>query len=247
MFSFLSCFPGNHLWAHIFEDILPQSSESHSGWFTWNYQGELSNLTKMQFFFCLYFLICANICICNPCSFHPNICLGLMLNASCFCFRFLLETSQKTLRLKCKRWSYPSSPIQTLLSSQYPLPILTWPPLMLWNWHVRLIQMVRHFEYNPFFSLWGFLLKCASCITNLNFKLHNVQDCLRVFLVEIFLSSPNAPDSHFESLRSCWELAGLIRRFWVLQVVERCWWSVNWTWWMLELMRWRSSWGESYL
>lgn len=37
------------------------------------------------------------------------------------------------------------------------------------------------------------LSKCVSCITNLNCKLHDVQDCLHLFLVEMLLYSLNAP------------------------------------------------------
>lgn len=95
-------------------------------------------------------------CICVIITDSQRLCLCsahlLILAAYCCCFRFLSGTSQRTLRPKCKQWSCPSSPIQTPSSLQCPLPTLTWPPQMLWNWHVRLIQMVGHFVHKHFFS-----------------------------------------------------------------------------------------------
>lgn len=71
--------------------------------------------------------------------------LTVMPAAPDCCFRFPLATSQRTSRLKYKRWSCPSSPIQTPSSWPCPLPTRTWPPQMRWNWLVRLIQTVGRF------------------------------------------------------------------------------------------------------
>lgn len=68
------------------------------------------------------------------------------------CLRFLSGISQRTSSLKCRRWSCPSSPIQTPSSSPCPLPTLTWSPPTHWNWLVRLIQMVGHFVPGRIFS-----------------------------------------------------------------------------------------------
>lgn len=75
----------------------------------------------------------------------PLACFFVLCSLWCRCFRFPLATSQRTSRLKCKRWSCPSSPIQTPSSSPCPLPTRTWPPRMRWNWLVRLIQTVGGF------------------------------------------------------------------------------------------------------
>lgn len=134
---------------------------------------------------------------------HPvRAVLPVTLAAHCCFFRFLLGISQRTLRLKYKRWSCPSSPIQTPSSSQCPLPTLTWPPLMHWNWLVRSIQMVGHFAHRRLFSdfIWIF------------FPLHH---CLlhNMLQVEVHFELLNVHEEHI--LKSPWSRPSLLlTAFW---------------------------------